>query len=221
MNELPAAANSAKEFNTEAYWNKVYEKEISLGIDNRSDPLGWDLYMSVIKRGDRILDFGCGRCEFLQYICEHMLIDAYGVDHSSVALEYAYKKNHNLKLIDDIDKWPEWLKAPVFDVITFIHSAEHFEQPEIIIRKLMGYLKPGGVFVFTLPIDDMEWHEHFKIWKIEDAVDFVADINCWSKIIYRKEVVVLPPYRGYKVPTKIGHPDGTAIKHAVVFLKKE
>jgi len=162
----------------------------------------------------------CGKGEFLRHLVNRRYVEPYGIDQSKIALEYSHKLDKRPYLIDDLAKIPLILTTyPYFDCITLIHSLEHFKEPLEIISKLKAYLKPAGRFIFTLPIEDKEWQEHYRIWRIEDVLHLIEPIDCWAKITYRKEIVIPAGFRDFKQANLLCHTDGTPKKEAIVVLK--
>ena len=211
--------NIAAEANTPGYWDKVYQHEIDEGIDQRSDPLGWDMIIAQIKEESNVLDFGCGAGQFLEYLSNKKKVDAYGVDISRVALQHAYDKNNALKLIDNINLLPSSHSINFFDVITMLSTLEHVENPVEIIRTLRRLLKPDGILIFTLPINDRPWIEHFKIWQLDDVDKLLKEIGGVSSTIYREEIVVPKGWRDFKDHTLLCHKDGEPKKQIICFVK--
>ena len=208
--------------NTPEYWDNQYAYEIEKGIDQRTDPFLYDQLLNYIKHGDRILDFGCGRCEFLRHALKQKdYIEAYGCDQSKVAIEWAFKKEPRLRLMHDLKEFPtNMIKEPIFDVITIIHSLEHFKDPVDLITVLRGYLKPDGIMIFTMPIEDAEWKEHHRIWNVRDVIsDIVGPLTVWSKFIYRPETVIPAGVRGFKEHTLICNDNGQQRKELIAVVK--
>jgi len=203
--------------NSKEFWDRFYLNEIEKGLDQRSDPLRWDLINNYIKDGDKLLDFGCGRGQFLIYLLRNKQrkVIPYGLDISEIALNYAYSQNNRIKIIKNINLLPVSLN---FDIITVIHTLEHIKNPKKLIYKLAKLLKPGGLLVVVLPINDDEWPPHYKIWQLEDIIKLLETIPCKYKIFYRKEIVIPKGYRGFKVHTLLCHKDGRKKEEAIIFI---
>ena len=215
---------SPKEINTQKYWDTRYLAELQKELDQRSDPLRWDLIESSIKDGDRVMDFGCGMGEFLIYLLQNKKKDItpYGVDLSQVGLDQAYAKDKRIIRARTIEALQPIIgRSPMnyFDVVTIISTLEHFEKPKEMIFKLKAILKTDGLLVVVLPIDDNEWKEHFKVWQLEDIIELFEDMPCKYKIVYRKERVIPAGWRGYKVHTLLCHTDKRPVKEVVIFIR--
>jgi 2-polyprenyl-3-methyl-5-hydroxy-6-metoxy-1,4-benzoquinol methylase/pyruvate-formate lyase-activating enzyme len=205
-----------EEHNTAQYWNNVYGNEIAKGIDQRSDPLAYDLVASFIKDNEKVLDFACGRCDFLLHLMNvRENIEACGVDQAPIALEDGFKKNNKLKLWTDVSIFPK----EYFDIITMINTVEHFKDPATIINALRPYLKKGGKMIFDFPIEDMDWVEHYQVWKLQDVICFLEKFNAKYKLIYRDEVVIPAGWRGYKEHTRLYHPNDKPVQEVFVVLQ--
>ncbi len=103
--------------------------------------------INYIKGGDRVLDIGCGRSEFM--------IDAYtrageviGLDPDASAIEA--NKVVNKKIIGTFDKL-EFLEEESVDLAVSSWVMEHIDDPDCMFRHLVGVLKKGGHFISITP----------------------------------------------------------------------
>jgi SAM-dependent methyltransferase len=100
-------------------------------------------------RGEgRILDVGCGPGKVLRVLREQGW-DAYGVDFSSVAVEYA-RSMHGLNVTLG-DLFEAAYKDTFFDVVLFNHALEHMYNPVETLREVYRILKPGGLLLINIP----------------------------------------------------------------------
>ncbi len=96
--------------------------------------------------GDKILDVGCGRGEFLNGFIKCGL-DGYGVDQS----DFAQKCHPKAKVsVHDLNE-----KLPYsdnfFDVVYSKSVIEHFYYPENLLSEIYRVLKPGGKVITLTP----------------------------------------------------------------------
>ena len=169
--------------NTPDYWDKVYDTEIKQGL-NREKP-GHELLLKEFN-GGKILDVGCGTGEFTRQIKQSFpTAEVWGSDFSLKAIDYCrqqdktiYYANHPL-LNHDYEKG-------YFDMITMNHIMEHLDEPEKIIHHAEKLLKPGGKLVLIIPINDNEWHQHLKIWYLNDIEHLLRQFDCEYTITHRK-----------------------------------
>jgi ubiquinone/menaquinone biosynthesis C-methylase UbiE len=90
--------------------------------------------------GEKVLDAGCGYCEFLNY--NPKKLDVHGVDIK--------KSNHkNVKQGDLNKKIP--YQSDSFDTVTAFHVLEHLKEPEKAIKEFRRVLKKDGRLVLSVP----------------------------------------------------------------------
>tara|TARA_R110001583_G_scaffold178083_2_gene333786 strand:+ start:11481 stop:12413 length:933 start_codon:yes stop_codon:yes gene_type:complete len=98
-------------------------------------------------RCKRVLDFGCGSGEFLSRLQEHVDVDAYGFDFNPVGSNAAREKGY--QLIHEFDAAN--LPGAPFDAITMFQVLEHLSSPFETLEKLKSLLRPGGLFIVSVP----------------------------------------------------------------------
>lgn len=105
-----------------------------------------------IRKGERILEFGCSRGEFAAYVSENLGASVVGIEISAEALDMA-RESLEKAILADIEKY-EWegeLVGETFDVIMFADVLEHLREPEKVIRTSLKYLKDDGRVIFSVP----------------------------------------------------------------------
>lgn len=109
-----------------------------------------------IKNGDRLLDIGCGRGEFLKgfIACG---VSGYAVDQSSAAHKYCPEAE-----LRNADVENEGIPYPdnFFDVVYSKSVIEHFHYPEKMMAEMYRVLKPGGVAITLCP----SWEHNYRIY---------------------------------------------------------
>ncbi len=100
-----------------------------------------------LTKGEKLLDLGCGRGEFLRGFIRCGL-KGYGVDHSlmgkSVCPEAEISKS-------DLEKEPLPYDDGCFDVVFSKSVLEHFYYPEKLVLEIHRILKPGGLVITMVP----------------------------------------------------------------------
>lgn len=94
-------------------------------------------------RGDeaiRLVDFGCGRGEFVE-TCLNNEFEAYGVDFSTSRMDSA-----RVKIVPTLDDIPG-----LFHVATLFEVLEHVERPMEILKMLSARMVDGGVLAVETP----------------------------------------------------------------------
>jgi len=166
--------------NTEAYWDNVYAKEVDMETSGRNDDKRFKYILDVLSdiENPTILDMACGTGEFTRYTRKrHPNVEIWGSDFSMVAIDHCrqldrtiFYANHPL-LNDEFEK-------KYFDIITAQHVLEHLDNPKEIIEHARGLLKDDGILVIALPLNDEEYHEHQKVYTVEDVQELLADFDC-------------------------------------------
>ncbi|WP_115120277.1 class I SAM-dependent methyltransferase [Synechococcus sp. UW105] len=109
-----------------------------------------------IQSGDKLLDVGCGRGEFLAGFIDQG-VNGYGVDQSIAAKHYCPQAI--LKISDiEIDGIP--YEDNFFDVVYSKSVIEHFYYPERMISEVYRVLKPGGLAIILCP----DWTYNYRIY---------------------------------------------------------
>ncbi|MGO4906195.1 class I SAM-dependent methyltransferase [Flavobacterium sp. W20_MBD1_R3] len=97
-------------------------------------------------QGD-LLDIGCGKMPYKNYVLENSTITTYvGLDIES-ALEYDSAVQPDF--IWDGETMP--FENNAFDCAFGTEVLEHCPEPEIVLKEVFRILKPEGVFFFTVP----------------------------------------------------------------------
>jgi 2-polyprenyl-3-methyl-5-hydroxy-6-metoxy-1,4-benzoquinol methylase len=111
-------------------------------------------YLPILKkfRKDvRILELGCGRGIFLEFLIDNGYNNVFGIDISKEQIDIAKAQNLNVKEISVL----EYLQSnnEKFDVIFAIDFVEHFKKDELIpmFEGIYNNLNNCGAFIFHTP----------------------------------------------------------------------
>ena len=130
-----------------------WENEVSISfpeevLSSYSDVIDTPIILHACSnRCKRVLDFGCGSGEFLSRLQEHVDVDAYGFDFNPVGSNAAREKGY--QLIHELDAAN--LPGAPFDAITMFQVLEHLSSPFEMLEKLKSLLRPGGLFIVSVP----------------------------------------------------------------------
>ncbi len=109
-----------------------------------------------IKRGDKLLDIGCGRGEFLKGFVS-CGVNGHAVDKSSSARKYCPEAElRNSDIENDGIPYPD----NYFDVVYSKSVIEHFHYPEKLVKEMYRVLKPGGLAITLCP----SWEYNYRIY---------------------------------------------------------
>lgn len=109
-----------------------------------------------LKAGDKLLDIGCGRGEFLRGFID-CGVAGHGVDQSRAAA--AYCPNAELR-VADLENEGIPYDDDSFDVVYSKSVIEHFHYPERLVREMYRVLKPGGLAITLCP----DWEFNYRIY---------------------------------------------------------
>jgi len=163
--------------NTQEYWNKEFDAEIKIKRE-RIEMERFQKTADFIKDGASVLDLGCGKGEFLQFLkskkqnCKLM-----GIDFSSSAIEYA--KNNIIDVefavadVQNISYYKSLLKR--FDYVVSFEVMEHLDVPLKFISEIECVLKDGGWLILSTPYNNMigAGAEHIYSFDFFDICSFL------------------------------------------------
>jgi SAM-dependent methyltransferase len=99
------------------------------------------------KLKGNLLDIGCGKMPYKNYILENSMVASYiGLDIES-ALEYDSVINPDFTWDGEIMPF----ENNTFECAFGTEVLEHCPEPEIVLKEVFRVLKPEGVFFFTVP----------------------------------------------------------------------
>ncbi|SMC31900.1 class I SAM-dependent methyltransferase [Moheibacter sediminis] len=120
--------------------DKTYQLIKVINIRHKFSMLG------NIKKGAKILDYGCGTGDFLAF-AKSKDLDVLGVEPNESAREITQKKvGKNSVLNSDLKDISE-----TFDIITLWHVLEHIPNLYEFIEELKKHLNPNGEILIAVP----------------------------------------------------------------------
>lgn len=162
-----------KNINTPEYWDRVYQHEAENNVDFRKDFERWDIILDELSEDQTVFDYGCGNGDFLACVKEKLPnAKVFGYDFSSYAVSVCKDKmegEFSTRESDFTDK--------EYDVVSCQHVIEHVDNPIELVKKLLSVTKIGGTIYLALPINDDVWHEHLKIWQLQDLEELLNSEN--------------------------------------------
>jgi SAM-dependent methyltransferase len=103
---------------------------------------------SVVPKGARVLDVGCGNGGFLERLRPLGVAELHGIDFSPHAVELAARKG----VVTFQGVFEDFAAtAGTFDAVFMNHYIEHVLHPAAELRKACAVLKPGGWLIGELP----------------------------------------------------------------------
>lgn len=109
-----------------------------------------------LKSGNKLLDVGCGRGEFLRGFIQ-CGVSGFGVDQSRAAESYCPEA---ILKVSDIENNGIPYEDNLFDVVYSKSVIEHFYYPEKMVSEVFRVLKPGGKVITLCP----DWEFNYRIY---------------------------------------------------------
>ncbi len=104
---------------------------------------------AAAKPGLRVLEAGCGQ----RWWCDLSGLDVHltGVDIDPAAMEIRLRVQHDLQEAVVGDLHTVRLPEASFDVIYSAFVLEHVQDPDLVMRNFVRWLRPGGLMILKLP----------------------------------------------------------------------
>jgi len=162
--------------NTPEYWDKVFKKEIEENL-SRVDLERFAMTEARIKDNSDVIDIGCGRGEFVEYLTKRKkLCRVLGIDFSKIAIDDAKKRILTAKFADiDIYKIADYKSLlERFDYVSCFEVIEHLDRPDLLISNASKILKQSGYLILTTPYENsiLGGEEHVYSFDFQDMINF-------------------------------------------------
>lgn len=135
-----------------------------------------------LRRGETLLDIGCGDGTGIAYLAARTGVICVGVDISSVAVEMARSKGVEARVADVTA--PDFVPDRTYDTILISEVLEHIPEPERVVARVrdsvgqrliltfpnIAYLPHRFRLLFgSFPVQ-WGWHpgEHLRFWSLSD-----------------------------------------------------
>lgn len=181
------------------YLNVVYDKKIR---PQTRYPFQFCQYLSKgfdMKKGDKVLDVGCGRGDFAKGF-KDLGLDTIGIDREIGDSETL--KEIEVKSVDfEKDSFP--FNSNIFDFVFSKSVIEHLWNPEHFIKECHRVLKPGGRIIIMTPdwqsqrlifYDDYTHRHPYTPLGLEDLLKIHGFKEVKAKIFYQLPVLWKHPW---------------------------
>jgi SAM-dependent methyltransferase len=122
-------------------------------------------FNQLIKtRPIHLFDVGAGDCRHFKDMSQYGSFEFAGVEIKPEMVEAAAQRGYRVEpgTIEDLDTTPYENRS---DIVTMYQLVEHVLDPQLLFRKALSILKPGGYIVGQLPsMDCLERHVFGRYW---------------------------------------------------------
>jgi len=142
-------------------------------------------------KGNRLLDIACGVGYGTRLMADNVntINEALGVDLSHDAVDYALRHYRNERVRFLEQDAMTFSDEEGFDSIVSVETMEHVAEPAMLAKRLIGLLRPGGVFIASVPTtpstDVNPFHSHdFTEGSFRDMVAMhgMSEIACLRQV---------------------------------------
>jgi 2-polyprenyl-3-methyl-5-hydroxy-6-metoxy-1,4-benzoquinol methylase len=143
------------------HYGPDYDRAVAAAGDSPERWKGRVKTLAQYKTGGSLLDLGCSSGGFLQAIARPSW-QLYGIEMSESVARRAESASGAQIFVGDILDAPYTPES--FDVITCFHVFEHLYEPRAVMKKVMEWLKPGGLFYLMVPNIDSAGAKIFQTY---------------------------------------------------------
>jgi len=175
--------------------------------DNFYDRIKPRLYQRVgreLRLAYRVLDLGCGACEFAQYLSQTYGQKVTGVDISANSFPNKHNITINNKYIRCFRKDAArltFIRNETIDAAVIFWALHEMKKPRSILQETHRVLRPGGkVLVVEFPRNSLAqklWNENYYTSKeLADSLRKAGFEDVRAKRIEHKQILWVDGYRG-------------------------
>jgi len=155
----------------EKYWLK--EKILQASDYERNDVLP-----KLFKKGERVIDVGCGDGAVAEFLKRHQKSTVIGIDFSLTALTRAQERGIPVVLADSEVSLP--IRSQSCDVVFFGDVIEHLYFPQKALEEIWRVLAPGGRLVVSCPnMGYWRYRIHYLLWGIFPETEWI-EAELWQ-----------------------------------------
>lgn len=148
----------------------------------------------LINPGDSVLEIGCGRGAFAEYITSH---DYTGLEYTEAAVRFARERSLNV-LQESIETYAGH-SSNCHDVVCFFQVLEHIPDVKSFLESALACLKVGGLLIVSVPNADsfLEYSvnnilnmppHHVSRWS-EKSLNNIAHLFGLQVVAFEKETL--------------------------------
>jgi ubiquinone/menaquinone biosynthesis C-methylase UbiE len=132
----------------ERYWHERIKESKEEDKNEEIPSEIFDTASSVLKKGNKILDVGCGDGHFA-FLVKDKFNEIYGAEIAKEAALIARKRNVSTSVMDLNSSLS--YNDNTFDAVSCLDVVEHLLDPGFLIEEIYRVLRPDGQLVLTTP----------------------------------------------------------------------
>lgn len=103
-----------------------------------------------------------------------------------------YESNDSITVLDIANaySWSNKIPKERFDAVVLMEVIEHLkaDEPELVLKKISGCLKPEGLLILTTPTPPLEMKYETEVWPTDHHREFTFEqtygmVNKWFKVV--------------------------------------
>ncbi len=176
------------------YIDTIYSEKLRPFTKYPSQLCGYLFGRFGMKKGDKVLEVGCGRGDFLKGFKE-LGLDAYGLDREKTVSEQL----NGIELqYRDVEKEKFPYGDGTFDVVFSKSLIEHLIDPGNFMQECHRVLKPGGRIIIMTPdwgslmkifFDDYTHRQPYTVCAVKDLLNIFNFKDSGSEIFYQLPII--------------------------------
>jgi 2-polyprenyl-3-methyl-5-hydroxy-6-metoxy-1,4-benzoquinol methylase len=137
----------------DSYWKKVKlpsEVDMNFSFDRC---LASELKRNSNNFSGEVFEIGCAPGKWLAYFYKEFGLSPNGIEYSKAGMNATYKNLTKLGIKSSII-YGDFFSTKCnkkFDVVMSLGFIEHFDDPEIVIKRHLKWLKPNGILILGIP----------------------------------------------------------------------
>jgi SAM-dependent methyltransferase len=148
---------NADRLSSVAFWESAWARHRTRSFSPLSyfDMRLHGVFSQSMRRGDRVVEVGCGGSHWLSYFDEMWKAEVWGIDyaeigHAQAVAVFAEEEKRRRIIFGDFFE-ENGLPQGAFDLVYSLGFVEHFSDVPSVLRRFLALCRPGGHVVTAIP----------------------------------------------------------------------